>query len=117
MSDTLTFSLDSIRSAIFDSEASKPKSKVVDAFGTKVEIRQPAVGDLLQAPEDEGEIKRNRFLVTLINNTYVPGTDTKIFSIADYDSLVKLPFGSSMTDLIEAVNALSGVDVKGQAKN
>jgi hypothetical protein len=96
-----------IRNKIF---AAKPESRPVDFFGTKIELRQPTLGIIL-------EMRANRIedsaLNMLLTYAYVPGTDEKVFEPADEESLRQLPFGPDMQRLTSAVNELLGMDMGG----
>ena len=105
-------SRDDIRTAILNA---KPKKKVIELFGQKVEIRQPRVGDILSITESEDGM--DRFMKVMLNYCYVPGTDEKVFEEADRDSLAAVPFGPEFDALNEAISELIEVDVKGQEGN
>lgn len=109
MTDTPTnpmkFDRDTIRTAILDS---KGTVEVVDCFGVKVEIRTPALEDLLQyrdASEDPKIMAR-----AIANNCWVPGTEERVFDDADIDSIMKLKFTPDMKKLNRAVTKILGGD-------
>lgn len=75
------------------------KSKEFDYDGIKVEFRQPNLKDrqmlINKAKSKDGDFDFVEFLVwSVISNTYVPGTDERVFEAADYDSMVGKPTGS-----------------------
>lgn len=96
-----------IRNKIFDA---KPESLQVEFFGTKIEIRQPTLGVML-------EMRRNSIddasVAMLMSYTYVPDTDEKVFETADEEPLRGLPFGPDMQRISQAVNKLLGTDMGG----
>lgn len=73
-------------------------SKNVTWEGFEVEIRQPSYKsrkDLYKKCRDgEGNVDPTEFLVwSVIENTFVPGTDEKVFEKADYEGLISKPAG------------------------
>jgi hypothetical protein len=104
---------DKIRSAIFSGR--KFKSKKITMFGSKVEVRQPSVGQLLKMEQSED---RTKALVNmLINYCYVPGTDDKVFEMSDEAGLLELPVSDWLTNFNGAISELSGVDLEEPEKN
>lgn len=48
----------------------------------------------------------------LIDYTYVPNTDVKVFEAADVDALMEAPFGPEMKGFLDAMNKILGIDGK-----
>jgi hypothetical protein len=94
-------SRDQIRAAIF---AEKVKSQIVTLpNGIEVEVRQPKAGEMLDAIAEQ-DLKK-RMARTLMSSCYIPGTNEKLFELADYDSLMQLPHnGGSYEALLNAAN-------------
>ena len=102
-----------IRSGILGSK--KGKTKVVDMFGHKIEVRQPTVGQLLDLETDND---RKKSLVNmLVGYCYMPGSEQKIFTVEDANELMALPAGEWLLDFNAAIAALTGVDVSEAEKN
>lgn len=100
-----TLSRDEIRSAIF---SAKPKSVLVENFfGVTLELRQPGLQQALQVRETD---QAEQVYTMLLDYSYVPGTNEKVFSAEDVDSLRELPFGGEMVNLISKVTELLGTD-------
>lgn len=98
-----------IRQKLFSSENTKPKSEVIDVFGTKVELRQPNLATILGAKEEKD---RTRAMIQmLVNYCYVPGTDEKVFEPTDIDVILEWPFGEDFTRINKEIAKLTGVDV------
>lgn len=97
---------DEIRSAIFSPK--KAKSKTVTFFGTKIEIRQSTLMDIVSAAGEED--RKSAIAGALIRSAYVPGTDQKVFEEADTDSLLQLPFGGDFIKVNEAIQEMSEVN-------
>jgi hypothetical protein len=97
---------DTLRSAIFSGDNSKPASETVEFFGQDIEIRQPAVGTVLA---DAEKMSQQGIIGVLIQYCYVPGTDEKLFDEADADSMKALPWGPDFLRAQQAINKLSGV--------
>jgi hypothetical protein len=98
---------DEIRAAVF---GAKPESKVIeDFFGQRVELKQPTLGRML---EMRAGSQQDATFEMLLNYTFVPGTETKVFEEADRELVQQLPFGKAMQEFINSFNELVGVDAK-----
>jgi hypothetical protein len=98
---------DSIRAAILGTEH-KPKSKVVDFFGQKIELRQGTLGDILEARESED--RQGAVIRVLTERAFIPGTDTQVFEETDAEVLKKLPFGPDFIRVSNALEELTDVN-------
>ena len=108
-----TSSRDAIRAAVFSSaNFSREKIKM---FGMEVEIRQPSVKEVIDLAD--AEANRERLTNLIINHTYVPGTEEKVFEKADFDSVLNMPSGDWMLNFQNAFARLSGTDVEEAEKN
>ena len=105
MSAPATTPRDSIRAKIF---AAKPKSELLeDFYGTTIEIRQPSLEVALEARNTE----QTEYLYSvLVDYAFVPGTNERVFELADVEAIRALPFGDEMTRLLSTVNRLLGID-------
>lgn len=106
--------LGTIRAGILGSK--KGKSKVVEMFGQKVEVRQPSVGQLLDL-ENRNDDRKAGLVNLLVTYCYVPGTDQKVFTFEDKNELLALPAGDWLTQFNGAVSDLTGVNVEEAEKN
>ena len=100
-----TFTRDQIRSAVLDAP---DEPEIVDYRGVKIEVRCPALEDLLQyrnAQDDDTIMAR-----AIVNNCYVPGSNEKVFEEADIPSLMKAKFSKDMRRLNAAVTRVLGGD-------
>ncbi len=107
----------STRSAIFKN--AKPKSKNIEFFGQTIELRQPSLADALNANNQADDNQQKAIALMVVNYAFMPGTNDKIFSEADVNSIMEMPFGADMTRVIDAVNEMSDItaEVKDQVKN
>lgn len=96
-----------VRAKIFSAEH-KPRSVFVQFFGAEIEIRQLRVEDmhLLAAGSETGDDKE-AIMRILINMSFVPNTDERVFEEADYAALKKLPYGPDMNRVAEALKVLT----------
>jgi len=101
---------DKIRSAIFSSNNFERRE--VSMFGNIIEIRQPSVAQLQTLLDTSSESKKNASILSLIEFSYVPGTDDKVFDIADYDGLLNLPMGAWFTEFNTAWSELSDLNME-----
>jgi hypothetical protein len=103
---------DDIRAAIFSN--TNFKRETFSFLGQDIELRQPTVGQIGKLADDKND--KNRLIQIIIDSGYVPGTDEKVFSAADYDSLLEIPGGDWIANFTNAWNALSGT-IKETEKN
>ncbi len=108
----------------------KPRSRVIEINGEKLEVRQPTIKqrDALRdkcvdkIPLDNGdfEMKLNSIAYQIwgvILFTYIPGTNEKVFEAADFDIMANSFTGSFVDDLYEVFVELSNVDIKHEKKS
>lgn len=100
---------DSVRAAIFSGKH-QLKKKVIDFFGTQIELRQSTLGSVLVS-RDEGDTKA-AVVRQLLENAYVPKTDIRVFEDSDADTLLNLPFGVDFIRITEALEELTGVNFR-----
>ncbi len=107
----------STRSAIFKN--AKPKSKNIEFFGQTIELRQPSLADALSASVQSENNSQKDIAFMLVNYAFMPNTNDKIFSEADVNAIMGMPFGADMNRVIATVNELSDIttEVKDQVKN
>jgi len=107
MTETLNMSKrDLLRSTIFSTK--QPKSKVIEFFGAQIELRQPLLGEIIDAQTEEN--RQKALTDVLVRQAFIPGTDEHIFEDADHDGLRQLPFGADFVRLSEAIQELSEVN-------
>ena len=99
-------SRDELRAQIFSSESRKPEAKVIEFFGSEVEVRQPSLSTILGA-QTGNKSERDTIIVMIIDQTFVPGTNEKVFESADRDQLVSMPYGTDMNRMSRALNELT----------
>lgn len=106
-------SKNTIRTAIF--AAKQFKSKVINIFDEDIEIKQPSIGQLLDLTSGEDKEKQKLAVAQiLINYAYVPGTDEHVFEPTDYDSIVNLPSGKWVGEVITAWTELVGSEAQAE---
>jgi hypothetical protein len=101
---------DQIREKVFGAKA---ESKIIDFFGAQVELRQPTVGVTMEMRQGTPEQATSQML---INYTFVPGTQEKVFEEADAEAIMQLPFGPDMNRYTTEVNKLVGISTEGLEK-
>lgn len=97
------------------------KCEIVEHEGLKYEIRQPTIlarSKLTKECTDvNGVMDMFKFLVWLvIELTYVPGTDIKVFSAEDYDTLVETGTGGFVDAFSEVAASLVNVEMSDKKK-
>lgn len=108
-----------LRAAIFSSKSKEVKVEIIELFGEKVEIRQPtlAVVNKLASAANNPNSKVPGIVRVLIEYCYVPGTNEKVFDNSDEEQLSEMPSGAWLNEFNEAIQRLTGVDVKAAEKN
>lgn len=109
---TLKLSRDQIRASIFNT---KPKSEFINIFGCDVELRQPSLGNILEAQTKDD--RRAAIVDMIIDYCYVPGTNEKVFEAADAEGILTLPYGEDLSKINDAIARLTNIDVSGEEKN
>ena len=108
----------------------KPRSKVLEINGEKLEVRQPTIkqrDDLRskcidRIPLDNGDFEMKLDSIAyqiwgVILFTYIPGTNERVFENADFDLMANSFTGSFVDDLYEVFVELSNVDIKHEKKS
>ncbi len=95
---------DDIRTAIFSNTNFKREG--FNFLGQDLELRQPTVGQIGRLADDKNN--KNRLIQIIIDSAYLPGTDEKVFTVADYDSLLEVPGGDWISNFTTAWNKLAG---------
>ena len=100
-----TFSRDDIRTAVLDS---KGDTELVSFRGVQIEIRSPALEDLVQyrnASEDDTVMAR-----AIVQNCWVPGTQERVFDETDIPAIMKLKLNADMRRLNKTLTRILGAD-------
>lgn len=100
---------DELRAKIF--AAHERKFLNVMFMGAEIEIRQPKLGDIINAREEEN--RQAALIKTLVTYAFVPGTDEKVFEEADADALLELPFGNDFLEVNKAIEKLTDINFTG----
>lgn len=106
-----------VRAAIFDKENRLPRSEPVTLFGQKLELRQPTLAQISKMGQVDPKDKTPGIVKIMIEHLYMPGSNEKVFDIADADMLASMPAGPWLDEVNSAMEKLSGVDVQEAEKN
>ena len=82
--------------------------KNINLFGGKVEVRQPTLGTVLEARDEEDP--KSALVRIMIEYCFVPGTDEKVFEEADKDAILNFPVGGWFSEFNSAVGELTNID-------
>jgi hypothetical protein len=98
------------------------RSKEIEYNGLKFEIRQPSIGQRAamrdRCVDEKDKFDRFLFLVwSVIGNTYVAGTDIKVYEDTDFDALMATETGGFVDKFSEIVEELLYVDFEETKKN
>lgn len=95
------------------------KKELITYNGVEIEIRQPSLKvrkSIGERATQNNHVDLLEFLVwAVIECTFVPGTDEKVFEIADYEGLISQPTDSFMDEIGE--KAASMCNIIGTTKN
>lgn len=100
---------DAIRAAVFSSN-NNIATKLLDVYGTQIELRPPTLESLLDAQDVEST--KLRVAQMIIEYSYVPGTNVLVFEEADTDAILELRFGEDLRKMQAAITELTGVDLE-----
>jgi hypothetical protein len=89
----------------------RPKTIPVDFFGEKIELRQPTLGDILKARDNED--RTAAVVEILVSYAYIPGSDERIFESGDSEALLAMPFGGDFVAVTKALETLTAVNFLG----
>jgi hypothetical protein len=106
-----------IRAAMFAEGNKKPASEPLTLFGQEVEVRQPTLAQLNALSRKAADAKIPGVVNLLIEYCFIPGTDEKVFDLADAEQLASMPTGKWLNDFNTVVQKLSGIDIKAAEKN
>lgn len=108
---------DQIRALMFAAENKVQAVEVITLFGQPVEVRQPTLNQLNALSRQKENDKVSPIVRIMIEYCYMPGTNDKVFEQGDAEQLMSMPTGKWLNDFNEAMEKLSGVDVKAAEKN
>ena len=104
------------RAAIFGSI--QFKNKKIKIFGVDVEVRQPSIGELSAMNVlDPEKPDRNALIELMIQYSYVPGTDEKVFEESDREYMLGFPMDDWAGKFQETWMKLAGIDAEESLKN
>lgn len=93
----------------------------VEYGGNKFELRQPSIRmrQRMNSKCTDGKVFEFEMFVlyAIIECTYVPGTDERVFGDADFDTIVDAPPGGFLDALIEAILPLLNVEDERKKKS
>ena len=107
--------LDDIRSDIL---GAKPEHREVTWKGHKLELREPPAGEVLnfQRSMEEDADMASMTMTLLVRYLFTPQGE-KVFSEADVEALLSVPYGKEFQDILTKVNELMGVAVTPDTKS
>lgn len=101
-----------LRSTLLGNVNRKFQSEKHTLFGMEIEIRQPSLRESLKSEEEIGKDTARGLAMMIINYCYVPGTDEKIFEVADIDSILAWPLSPDVIKLNKIVSKLTGINIE-----
>lgn len=95
--------------------------RIVNIEGEDFEVRQPTIGQRgeirnksmkITTGDDDSDVEFDMFsflICAVVELTYVPGTDERVFSDEDYDNLKSMPAGGWFDKLTKEASELCNV--------
>lgn len=105
---------DELRKRLLGNVSDRFKKTTIKLFGEELELRQPALREIMHGKELDG---KDAIVDLIITHAFVPGTDTLVFEEGDRETLLNYPFGTDWNDMVREMNKLCGVNVEAAAKN
>ncbi len=78
--------------------------------GAEIELRQQSLRTALGDNIPEKASNAERAVRTFIEYAYVPGTEERLFTIHDLDTLMQMPFNREWLDVQNAITDLVGIN-------
>ena len=85
------------------------KSTLITVFDVELEMRQPTLGSILMARDEDDPEKR--VVDMIIKYAYVPGTNDLVFEPEDLASILNWPFGEDLLLMQRTITELTGVNI------
>lgn len=102
------------RALFFHEKHSKVKPVEMSWNGINFEWRAPTILETQRVKSEEGQ----HFMVRmLIDNSYLEGTDEKLFEDDDYDKLVNMPLSGEFSKIVGKISEVLDLKVEAKAKN
>lgn len=89
--------------------SNRRKTAIVDAYGTKIEIRQSSLADILASASEEHKSHSLAFM--MVKTVFVPETGEPLFEMGDIDAMMALPFDEDMQAIADKLNSFNGIKV------
>ena len=106
--DASPLTRDAIRAALIGNTP-KILKKTITIFDIGLELHQPTFGAIINAREIEDPAHRAASLI--IEYSFVPGTDERVFEDTDLEFILRWPFGEDLITIQNAIAELTGVDI------
>lgn len=95
-----------LRNKIFSN--ARPKSIEVEFFGVMIELRQPPMRQVLELQQLED--RSSAAAQMIVGYAYVPGTDERMFDVADVEQIALMPFGADLARVNQAITELTDIN-------
>lgn len=103
-----------LREKIFSS--SKKEIETINMMGEDVEMHQPSIGEIADLEQKKDEPRRDQIVATIIRYCFVPGTNDRVFTVEDEESILALP--ATVLDAFNTAFAkLTNINLEDAEKN
>lgn len=102
-----------LRDKIFATKNTTLKSETYTFNGVLVEFRQPTTVGFMEA-RDDGQ---NQLINLMIRNSFIPGTNERVFEDADFETLSNMPMSKDVIEIIRIMNDVMDLKVEEKVKN
>lgn len=94
---------DEARAMIF---GAKPRAEQFSFFGALIEVRQPTLSVILEKRQISEDAQ---IYSMMLDYTFIPGTNERLFDDADVESIKGLPFGADLQRFIAKTQSLLAI--------
>jgi len=104
-----------LREKIFAS--SKKDIETIDMMGEQIDLHQPTIGEIADLEEEnKDKTRKDTICETIIRYCFVPGTNDRVFTSEDADSIAALP-ATVLDEFNKAFAKLTNVNLEEVEKN
>jgi hypothetical protein len=100
---------DALRAKVLGN-APKLGSIIVPFNGEQIELRQQTLRVAMASYENEKQVSAaERAARLVVDYAYIPGTNERVFEVADIPVLLEMPFGPEWVEIQRSISKLMGV--------
>lgn len=106
---------DELRAVMFSPEKTLAHRIPLMFNGVQLEWQRPSIQELAEAQDASKD--RNFMVGMIINYSYLPNTDEKVFEDSDYAVIMKMPYTDEYGDAVQTIVKALNMKVDEKVKN